>query len=187
MSSASRDEVSEDHPGVAPHSLVARVFHWGFIFVFAYGLAKQVDEVEELEDRAFLVEEIVFATFFLFILVVRFIYMRTTRPTALPSDTAKTVSILARFVHLGMYLSLAMLAVTGLTIGGMFAVGSREGIVFASMLWAHEAFYWASVNLIVVHVLGALYHRRLGDGVWSAMVPMFPSPTDVDRRTARSQ
>lgn len=58
-------------------------------------------------------------------------------------------------------------------------------MVFASMLWAHEAFYWASVNLIAVHVLGALYHRHLGDGVWTAMVPMFREkniPTDVDRR-----
>ena len=190
MSSASLDEVAKDNLGVAPHSLVARVFHWGFVFVFAYGLAKQVDEVEELEDRAFLVEEIVFATIFLAILLARFVYMRTTRPTALPIGTAKTVSRLARFVHLGMYLSLAMLGVTGLTIGGMFASGTREGMIFASMLWAHEAFYWASVNLIVVHVLGALYHRYLGDGVWSSMVPMFReknTPTVVDRRLARNQ
>lgn len=173
MHSTSPDAESERSPGVAPHSFIARVFHWGFIFVFAYGLAKQVDEVEELEDRAFLIEEIVFATIFLVILLARFVYMRTTRPTALPSSTAKTVSLLARFVHLGMYLSLSMLAATGLMIGGMFASGTREGIVFASALWAHEAFYWASINLIVVHVIGALYHRQLRDGVWDSMVPIF--------------
>ena len=58
-------------------------------------------------------------------------------------------------------------------IGGMFASGTREGMIFATVLWAHEAFYWASVNLVVVHVAGALYHRHLGDGVWNAMVPFF--------------
>ena len=175
--STPENDVSEDNSGIAPHSFVARVFHWGFIFVLAYGLAKQVDEVEELEDRAFLIEEIVFATAFLGILLARFVYMRTTRPTALPPGTPKNVSRIARFVHLGIYLSLSMLAASGLAIGGMFASGTREGVVFASVLWAHEAFYWASINLIVVHILGALYHRQLGDGVWSAMVPVFAKKT----------
>ncbi len=119
------------------------------------------------------VEEIVFATIFLLILLVRFIYMRSTRPTALPNDADRTISRLARFVHLGMYLSLSMLATTGLMIGGVFASGIREGMTFAIVLWAHEAFYWASVNLIIVHVLAALYHRHLADGVWNAMVPVF--------------
>ncbi len=173
MKSTTANEATEAQPKVVPHTLIARLFHWGFIFVIAYGLAKQVDEVDELEDQAFLIEEIVFATIFLLILLVRFIYMRSTRPTALPSDADRTISRLARFVHLGMYLSLAMLAITGLMIGGMFASGTREGMIFATVLWAHEAFYWASVNLVIVHVLAALYHRRLADGVWNAMVPVF--------------
>ena len=184
MNDASLRETTDENRRVAPHSSAARAFHWGFVFVFAYGLIKQVDEVEELEDQTFLIEEVVFATIFLVILLVRFVYMRTTRPTALPPDADKAVSRLAQFVHMSMYLSLAMLAVSGLAIGGMFALGTRDGSVFASVLWAHEALYWVSVNLIIVHVLGALYHRRLGDGVWSAMVPSFrekDTPDQVDR------
>ena len=181
MSKASLRDIPDEDQRVAPHGFAARAFHWGFVCIFVYGLIKQVDEVEELEDQAFLIEEIVFAAIFLIVLLVRFVYMRSTRPTALPADADKAVSHLALFVHMGMYLSLAMLAVSGLVIGGMFALGTRDGTVFASVLWAHEAFYWASVNLIIVHVLGALYHRRLGDGVWSAMVPIFKEKDPLDR------
>ena len=35
---------------ITPHSRTAKILHWGFILVFAYGLAKQLDDVEELED-----------------------------------------------------------------------------------------------------------------------------------------
>ena len=171
MSSTSSGKASETSPPVPPHSTVARVFHWGFIFGLAYGLVKQVDELEELNDRGLLIEEVVFAIVFLGTLLARFVYMRKNRPTALPSSTGKIIATAAKFVHRGMYLSLSMLAVTGLMIGGMFASAIRDGIVLASVLWAHEASYWASINLIVLHMLGALYHRRIRDGVWGAMVP----------------
>lgn len=164
---------AEKQQAVTPHSLAAKVFHWGFIVVFAYGLAKQVDEVEELEDTAFLMEEFVFATVFLLLLLIRFVYMRTTRPTAMPAETPDRTRRLARAVHLGMYLSLAMLALSGMTIGGMFSAGATGGFLFAAVLWLHEACYWATVNLIALHVLAALYHRYLGDGIWSSMVPVF--------------
>jgi cytochrome b561 len=100
-----------------PHSTVARVFPWGFLLVFAYGFAKQVDELEELNDREFLTQEILFAIVFLVILLALFVYMQKTWPTALPSNTGKNISLAAKFVHRGVYLSLSMLAVTGLMIG----------------------------------------------------------------------
>ena len=89
MSSTSSGKASETSPPVPPHSPVARVFHWGFVFVLAYGLAKQVDELEELNDRGLLIEEVVFAIVFLGTLLARFVYVRKTRPTALPSSTGK--------------------------------------------------------------------------------------------------
>ena len=119
-------------PRTAPHSLMAKLFHWSFVVVLGYGLAKQVDEVEELEDWAFLVEEVVFATLFLLFLLVRFLYMRTTRPSALPPDTPELVCRVARICHLGMYAALAMLALTGLMIGALFASGIREGSLFGA-------------------------------------------------------
>ena len=50
---------------ITPHSRTAKILHWGFILVFAYGLAKQLDDVEELEDFGLLQNEMIFARSFL--------------------------------------------------------------------------------------------------------------------------
>ena len=155
------------------HSFLAKVFHWGFIAVFSYGLINQVDEVEELEDAAFLLEEMVFAILFLIVLLARFIYMRSTRRRAVPGKQSSAMLRLARVVHNGIYASLTMLALSGLLIGGMYALAVKGGTIFGLVLWLHEACYWTSVNLIALHIVGAIYHRYLGDGVWSSMVPLF--------------
>lgn len=155
------------------HSLAAKIIHWAFIGVFIFLLTKQVDEVEELEDFALLQEEMFFAVIFLLLLLARFVYMHSTRPTVLPSDTPKPMMLLARIVHLGMYVSLAMIAVSGLMIGGLYWSGIKEGELMDSVLLLHEICFWTSVNLIGVHVAGAIYHRLRGDGVWSAMVPVW--------------
>ena len=167
----------------AVHSLTAKVLHWGFIVVFAYGLVRQVDEVEELEDTAFLMEEIVFAIIFLMLLFARFIYMRATRPSVLPDHAPRLVLRLAQGVHLGIYVSLALLALSGLSIGLMYASAVKDGAVFEFVLWLHEAAYWTSVNLIALHVVGAIYHRYLGDGVWSSMVPLLTERTRLPPTT----
>ena len=39
-------------------------------------------------------------------------------------------------------------------------------------------FFWASVNLMGLHIAGAIYHRLQGDGVWSAMVPILKEEPD---------
>ena len=36
------------------YSTTAKVFHWGFVVLFAYGIAKQVDDISQLEDFALL-------------------------------------------------------------------------------------------------------------------------------------
>lgn len=157
---------------VSAHSLTARLFHWGFLALFTYGLIKQVDELEELDDPAFLREEMLFAVVFLAVLVARFIFMRSTRPTALPVSADARVRKLAAIVHNGMYASLALLALSGLAIGGLYGSGVSEGGLLAVVLWLHEACYWACVITIGIHIAGALYHRHLGDGIWSSMVPV---------------
>lgn len=155
----------------APYSLMAKIFHWAFIVVFAYGLVRPVDELEELEDGAFLLEEVVFAIVFLMILLARFIYMRTTRPNELSGNEPGFVQRLARLVHLGLYLCPALLALSGLVIGGMYASAIKSGTPLELLLWIHEACMWASINLIALHVVVAIRHRCLRDGVWSSMVP----------------
>ena len=44
------------------YSKLAKVFHWGFVILFAYGISKQVDDISQLEDFALLRFELIFAT-----------------------------------------------------------------------------------------------------------------------------
>ena len=157
---------------VRSYSFMAKFMHWAFIGVFAFGVINQVDEVEELESSTLLVEEVIFAMIFLSLLLFRFIYMRSARAAMPQLDMPKNLILLARTVHLGMYVSLALIAITGLIIGGLYYFGVTEGLVLEAILLLHEIIFWTSVNLMGLHIAGAIYHRLKGDGVWSAMVPL---------------
>ncbi|MBC8149663.1 MAG: cytochrome b/b6 domain-containing protein [Bacteroidetes bacterium] len=157
---------------VGSYSFMATFMHWAFIGVFAFGVINQVDEVEELESSTLLVEEVIFAMIFLSLLLFRFIYMRSARAAMPQLDMPKNLILLARTVHLGMYVSLALIAITGLIIGGLYYFGVTEGLVLEVILLLHEIIFWTSVNLMGLHIAGAIYHRLKGDGVWSAMVPL---------------
>ena len=96
------------------YSFFAKFWHWGFVLLFIYGVTKQVNEIEQLEDKLFFQFEIIFAVIFLFLLAIRFVYMNKTQETSLPDDTSKIQKIAARTFHLGMYSALAGTAITGL-------------------------------------------------------------------------
>jgi len=155
------------------YSFLAKFWHWGFVLLFIYGVAKQVDNIEQLEDKFFFQFEIVFALLFLFLLVIRFVYMSKTQETSLPDDTPKSQKIAARIVHLGMYASLAGTAITGLLIGLFFWLGFKDGLFINFLTLIHSfvvnALYW----LIGIHIIAAIYHRLKKDGVWNSMVPFF--------------
>ena len=156
------------------YSFMAKFIHWAFIGVFAIGVINQVDEVEELESTVLLVTEVVFAVVFLSLLLFRFIYMRTAKAALPQLDMPKPLILLALTVHRGMYVSLALIAITGLIIGGLYYFGSKNSWVLEAFLLLHEICFWISLNLIGLHIAGAIYHRRKGDGVWNAMVPILP-------------
>lgn len=153
------------------YSFLAKFWHWGFVLLFIYGVAKQVDEIEQLEDKFFFQFEIVFALLFLFLLIIRFVYMNKTQETSLPDDTSKFKKIAARSVHLGMYSTLAVTAITGLLIGLFYWIGFKDGLLIDLLTAIHSfvvnALYW----LIGIHIVAAIYHRLKKDGVWSSMVP----------------
>ncbi len=155
------------------YSFIAKFWHWGFVLLFIYGVAKQVDDIEQLEDRFFFQFEIVFALLFLFLLVIRFVYMSKTQETSLPDNTLQSQKIAARIVHLGMYITLAGTAITGLLIGLFFWLGFKDGLIIDFLTAIHSfvvnALYW----LIGIHIIAAIYHRLKKDGVWNSMVPFF--------------
>ena len=157
---------------VRSYSPKAKFLHWAFIGVFAFGVINQVDEVDELENFNLLIAEVVFAIVFLVLLLLRFMYMRSQQSIMPQLQTPKKFRLLASVVHLGMYISLALIAITGLIIGGLYYSDTNSGFALEATLLMHEIVFWTSVNLICLHIVGAIYHRSKGDGVWNAMVPM---------------
>ena len=84
------------------YSYLAKFFHWGFVFLYGYGIIKQVDNIEQLEDISLLKFEILFASIFLFFLMLRFFYMKKTQTTSLPEETPKPQKFDANLVHYSM-------------------------------------------------------------------------------------
>lgn len=155
------------------YSLIAKTLHWGFVGLFAYGVIKQVNDVSELSNSALLRFEILFAAGFSILLALRFLYMRFTQTSALPQSTSPWQKLAAKLVHYGLYLSFGSIAASGLFIGALYSYGVTQGLLMNSVIALHEASVTASYYLIAVHVLAAIYHRLLGDRVWSAMVPLW--------------
>ena len=62
------------HKNKSNYSKIAKLFHWVFVILFVYGVAKQLDNINQLEDISFFRFEICFAIIFLFLLSIRFIY-----------------------------------------------------------------------------------------------------------------
>jgi len=158
---------------IAKFSSLAKLMHWGFVFLFIYGLLKQIDSLNQLEDAILFKFEVVFASVFLFLLLIRFIYMKTTQQSSLPESTPKPQIMAAKAVHTGMYMCLALIPLTGLLIGLLFWLGLKEGLLINIVVGAHELsvsiIYW----LIGIHIVAATYHRLKNDGVWSSMVPFW--------------
>ena len=152
-------------------SSIAKFMHWGFVLLFIYGLLKQIDELNQLEDKALLQFEVIFSTVFVLLLLIRFIYMKTTQKSSLPDSTPKSQLLAARVVHYGMYACLALIPLTGLLIGLLFWLGFEDGYLINTVVEVHEfsvsVIYW----LIGLHILAAIFHRLKNDGVWSSMVP----------------
>ena len=53
---------------VVHHSILGKLFHWGFVAIFAYGIYKQVDNISQLADGTLLRFEVIFAALFLILL-----------------------------------------------------------------------------------------------------------------------
>ena len=155
------------------YSKLAKVFHWGFVVLFAYGVAKQVDDISQLEDFALLRFELIFATIMILLLAIRFLYMAKTQTSSLPKETSAFQRLAAKLVHLGMYVLLATIAVSGILIGGIYWIGMKDGLLIEGIIAVHELAVTASYWLIGVHVAAALFHRLKQDGVWSSMVPIW--------------
>ena len=153
------------------HSLLAKSLHWFFVLLFGYGVFKQIENKEQLNDLGLLKSEMFFAFIFLLFIMFRFIYMKRRYTNALPSETHKIQVIAAKFVHISMYFVLSGIAISGLGIGVLFWLGFKNGLLIESVILIHELLFSTIIWLISIHILAAIYHRIQHDFVWSSMVP----------------
>ncbi len=153
------------------HTTLAKFIHWTFTLLYAYGIFKQVDDLTELQNPSLLNFEILFATIFLILVLVRYFYMKDA-PTLLGAheDVSRGHLFIAKTVHRLVYFSLIMLPTTGLLIAGLFNLG-MGGIELAIVL--HEFSAFLSYIVIALHVGASLYSRYKGEGLWNAMVPVW--------------
>ena len=155
------------------HSLLGKSLHWIFVLLFGYGVFKQIENKEQLNDLGLLISEMFFAVVFLLFIMFRFIYMKRKYKTALPSETSKIQLIAAKVVHTLMYFVFTGIAISGLGIGTFFSLGYKDGLLIETIIWLHELLFSISLWLISIHILAAIYHRTQHDFVWSSMVPFF--------------
>ena len=153
------------------YTLTAKIFHWSFVILFVYGISKQIDNINQLEDLALLKFEIAFALIFILFLVTRFVYMKRTQKSSLPPDTPMVQRALAKAVHYGMYIGMISIALSGLVIGCLYWLGLKSGIIIETITGWHEVSVSTVYWLVGLHLIGAIYHRFKNDGVWEAMTP----------------
>ena len=153
------------------YTLTAKIFHWSFVILFAYGIFKQIENINQLEDLALLKFEITFALLLILFLIARFVYMTRTQKSSLPPDTPGLQKSLAKAVHYGMYIGMISIAFSGLVIGCLYWFGLKSEVIIETLIGWHELsvsiVYW----LIGLHLIGAIYHRFKNDGVWQSMTP----------------
>ena len=160
------------------HTTTSKFIHWTFTVLYAYGIFKQVGDLEELEDASLLNFEIAFAIAFLVIVLIRYFYMRGT-PTLLGAheEMRKGHLFIAKTVHQLVYFSLIMLPTTGLVIAALISFDMR-GMGIAIGL--HEFSASLSYLVIITHIGASLYSRLKGEGIWNAMVPVWKEEGKVN-------
>ena len=162
------------------HTRLAKSLHWTFIILYVYGIFKQVNDLQELEDNGLLVFEIIFASIFLAIVLLRYSYMRRFKTFLGARNPVHIVHYyLARSVHKAMYACFILLPLTGLIIAGLYTQGytvnatpDEEQTIMDVVLDLHGAVADLSYILIFIHIAAAVYSRLKGEGVWSSMVPV---------------
>jgi len=166
------------------HTPLAKFIHWTFTVLYAYGIFKQVENLEELEDVALLNFEIFFAIVFLIIVLLRYFYMKDVKTLlGAHEEMHKGHLFVAKATHRLVYFSLIMLPTTGLLIAGMLAL-NMPGMEIAIGL--HEFSAFLSYVTIALHVGASLYSRYKGEGIWNAMVPIWKETGKKDTKLVSS-
>ena len=82
--------------------------------------------------------EVIFAALFLILLGARSFYMTRTQSSAVPENTHALQKLGAKVVHYGMYVSMGLIAASGLIIGALYTLFGPEGVLISLAVFIHE-------------------------------------------------
>ena len=175
------------------HTRLAKTIHWSFIVLYVYGIFKQVNALEDLEDSGLLISEIIFATAFIVIVILRYSYMTRFKTFLGAREPVHIVHYyFARSVHKAMYACFILLPLTGLMIAGLYNQGytinatpDEEQTIMDVVLDLHGLVAEISYLLIILHIGAAIYSRIKGEGVWSSMVPILKEDKPTTNKTVK--
>jgi cytochrome b561 len=141
-------------------------------FALAYGYLTGVENISQLADPDLFVRELMFATCMGLAFLARYCWMRWVNgPTRLPASAPVWERGLSKLAHNGIYIGVALIVLSGLTIAYGYATPSLgRTFVFAATEF-HEFALAATAILLLAHVGGALWHKLFRhDGIWESML-----------------
>ena len=154
-----------------PHGFVTRGIHWLSAALIGFGYLKGLDSVSQLAEPAVLKFEILYATGVGLLFAIRFLWTKyVAGPTRLPADAPGWEHTASRFVHIGLYVTVFAIILSGLGIALAYSVPALGGFVLAGLLALHELSLAILPVLLIGHVAGALWHKFVRqDGVLESM------------------
>ncbi|AMO72015.1 cytochrome b [Sphingorhabdus sp. M41] len=175
----------------ADYSIGQKILHWLialaimldlFIAQKFAGIMADSDRFESRSDHASL------GTIVAILFVIRLYLRWRNGAPALPTDMALWQKKLSHYAHSALYILIGTLIVTGIGSAinansvvspfGLFALGdgSGSGFIFYFFRGLHELATNLIIALILLHILGALYHLIIvRDGVTGRMLQFWKS------------
>ncbi|MGI9355142.1 MAG: cytochrome b [Rhizobiaceae bacterium] len=170
-------ELPTEPQTVRSHTRIGRWLHWGTTALLFYGFVRNGEITDPLNNPEAMQTEVLFAIGLGALFVWRFVFMRLANggSTRLPATAPRWERFASHTVHLGTYLGVAAIILTGLAIA---LTSSTGGFPLSVAFAAHDGSVFVTALLIVIHIAGALWHwliRR--DGVWQAMTGRYTQNT----------
>ena len=159
-----------------PHHFVTRIIHWLSGGLVAYGYFKGLDNVSQLADPALLQFEVTFALLLGALFALRLFWTkRIAGETRLPAEAPKWEHFASKAVHIGLYVGVFGIVLSGLGIALAYTTPALSGLFMAAMLGLHELALTALPLLLLTHIAGALWHKVVRrDGVLESMTGKLP-------------
>jgi cytochrome b561 len=65
-------------------------------------------------------------------------------------------------------------------IGTLYWANIKSGFTIEAVISMHEFLFSVIYGLIAIHIIAAVYHRFMQDGVWNSMVPFWKEESNLD-------